>query len=126
MNIKDINYDRILEIGKQFYGNAKDFTFYFVGTTDGLFRFVEKSGLFIRMDGDNRLPGTYTIGAVYGSRTSLYLGSSRGVVCINVGNIPDKPLYKAVSFTSLTLTNGRRPFYRQRPQRRYRQHSPVS
>lgn len=79
-----------------------------VGTTDGLFRFVEKSGLFIRMDGDNRLPGTYTIGAVYGSRTSLYLGSSRGVVCINVGNIPDNPLYKAVSFTSLTLTNGRR------------------
>ncbi len=29
-----INYDRILEIGKQFYGNAKDFTFYFVGNYD--------------------------------------------------------------------------------------------
>jgi zinc protease len=33
-DIKDINYDRILEIGKQFYGNAKDFTFYFVGNYD--------------------------------------------------------------------------------------------
>ena len=33
-DIKDLNYDRILEIGKQFYGNAKDFTFYFVGNYD--------------------------------------------------------------------------------------------
>ena len=33
-DIKDLSYDRILEIGKQFYGNAKDFTFYFVGNYD--------------------------------------------------------------------------------------------
>ncbi len=32
--IKAIDYDRILELGKQYYGNAKDFTFYFVGNYD--------------------------------------------------------------------------------------------
>lgn len=32
--IKNIDYDRILEIAKEFYGNAKDFTFYFVGNYD--------------------------------------------------------------------------------------------
>ncbi len=32
--IKTIDYDRILELGKQYYGNAKDFTFYFVGNYD--------------------------------------------------------------------------------------------
>ncbi len=33
-DLKNINYDRILELGKQYYGNAKDFTFYFVGNYD--------------------------------------------------------------------------------------------
>ncbi len=32
--VKDISYDRILELGKLYYGNAKDFTFYFVGNYD--------------------------------------------------------------------------------------------
>ena len=33
-DIQGLNYDRILEIGKQFWGNAKDFTFFFVGNYD--------------------------------------------------------------------------------------------
>lgn len=33
-DIKAINYDRLLAMGKQYYGNAKDFTFYFVGNYD--------------------------------------------------------------------------------------------
>lgn len=33
-DLKNINYDRILELGKLYYGNAKDFTFYFVGNYD--------------------------------------------------------------------------------------------
>ena len=33
-DLKNIDYDRILELGKQYYGNAKDFTFYFVGNYD--------------------------------------------------------------------------------------------
>ncbi len=32
--LKSIDYDRILSLGKQYYGNAKDFTFYFVGNYD--------------------------------------------------------------------------------------------
>lgn len=32
--IKGINYDRILELAKLYFGNAKDFTFYFVGNYD--------------------------------------------------------------------------------------------
>ena len=32
--VKSIDYDRILELGKLYYGNAKDFTFYFVGNYD--------------------------------------------------------------------------------------------
>ncbi len=32
--VKGISYDRILELGKLYYGNAKDFTFYFVGNYD--------------------------------------------------------------------------------------------
>lgn len=32
--VKNINYDRILELAKIYYGNAKDFTFYFVGNID--------------------------------------------------------------------------------------------
>ena len=33
-DIKNINYDRVLDMQKQLYGNAKDFTFYFVGNYD--------------------------------------------------------------------------------------------
>ena len=33
-DIKTIDYDRVLQMAKQFYGNAKDFTFYFVGNFD--------------------------------------------------------------------------------------------
>ena len=33
-DIKNINYDRILELQKLYFGNAKDFTFYFVGNYD--------------------------------------------------------------------------------------------
>lgn len=29
-----VNYDRVLELGKQLYGNAKDYTFYFIGNYD--------------------------------------------------------------------------------------------
>ena len=32
--IKAINYDRLMTLAKQYYGNAKDFTFYFVGNYD--------------------------------------------------------------------------------------------
>lgn len=32
--VKSVDYDRILDLAKQFYGNAKDFTFYFVGNYD--------------------------------------------------------------------------------------------
>lgn len=32
--VKSVNYDRALELGKQLYGNAKDYTFYFVGNFD--------------------------------------------------------------------------------------------
>lgn len=32
--VKGISYDRILDLAKQYYGNAKDFTFYFVGNYD--------------------------------------------------------------------------------------------
>ena len=32
--VKSINYDRLLELGKQYFGNAKDFTFFFVGNYD--------------------------------------------------------------------------------------------
>ena len=33
-DIQNINYDRVLDMQKQLYGNAKDFTFYFVGNYD--------------------------------------------------------------------------------------------
>lgn len=33
-DVKSISYDRILELQKLYYGNAKDFTFYFVGNYD--------------------------------------------------------------------------------------------
>ena len=33
-DLKTADYDRILALGKQYYGNAKDFTFYFVGNYD--------------------------------------------------------------------------------------------
>lgn len=33
-DVKGISYDRILDLAKQYYGNAKDFTFYFVGNYD--------------------------------------------------------------------------------------------
>ena len=33
-DIQNINYDRVLDMQKQLYGNAKDFTFYFVGNFD--------------------------------------------------------------------------------------------
>lgn len=33
-DVKNVNYDRILELAKLYYGNAKDFTFYFVGNFD--------------------------------------------------------------------------------------------
>ena len=33
-DVKNIDYDRCLAIAKQYYGNAKDFTFYFVGNFD--------------------------------------------------------------------------------------------
>ena len=33
-DVKSVNYDRVLELGKQLYGNAKDYTFYFVGNFD--------------------------------------------------------------------------------------------
>lgn len=33
-DVKSVNYDRALELGKQLYGNAKDYTFYFVGNFD--------------------------------------------------------------------------------------------
>ena len=33
-DVKAVNYDRVLELGKQIYGNAKDYTFYFVGNFD--------------------------------------------------------------------------------------------
>ena len=33
-DIQNINYDRVLDMQKQLYGNAKDFTFYFVGKYD--------------------------------------------------------------------------------------------
>ena len=33
-DIKNINYDRVLDMQKQLYSNAKDFTFYFVGNYD--------------------------------------------------------------------------------------------
>ena len=33
-DIQNINYDRVLDMQKQLYGNAKDFTFYFVGNHD--------------------------------------------------------------------------------------------
>ena len=33
-DIKNINYDRVLDMQKLLYGNAKDFTFYFVGNYD--------------------------------------------------------------------------------------------
>ena len=33
-DVKAVNYDRALELGKQLYGNAKDYTFYFVGNFD--------------------------------------------------------------------------------------------
>ena len=32
--IKAINYDRLMALAKEYYGNAKDFTFYFVGNYD--------------------------------------------------------------------------------------------
>lgn len=32
--VKSVNYDRALELGNQLYGNAKDYTFYFVGNFD--------------------------------------------------------------------------------------------
>ena len=32
--VKGISYDRLMELGKQYFGNAKDFTFYFVGNYD--------------------------------------------------------------------------------------------
>ncbi len=32
--LKGLSYDRILALGKQYFGNAKDFTFYFVGNYD--------------------------------------------------------------------------------------------
>nr|WP_297658744.1 insulinase family protein [uncultured Prevotella sp.] len=32
--VKGINYDRLMELGKQYFGNAKDFTFFFVGNYD--------------------------------------------------------------------------------------------
>ena len=32
--VKGINYDRLTELGKQYFGNAKDFTFFFVGNYD--------------------------------------------------------------------------------------------
>ena len=33
-DVKSVNYDRALELGNQLYGNAKDYTFYFVGNFD--------------------------------------------------------------------------------------------
>ena len=33
-DIQNINYDRVLDMQKQLYGNAEDFTFYFVGNYD--------------------------------------------------------------------------------------------
>ena len=33
-DVKGISYDRILDLAKLYYGNAKDFTFYFVGNYD--------------------------------------------------------------------------------------------
>ena len=33
-DIRNLNYDRVLDMQKQLYGNAKDFTFYFVGNYD--------------------------------------------------------------------------------------------
>ena len=32
--VKSVNYDRALELGKQLFGNAKDYTFFFVGNFD--------------------------------------------------------------------------------------------
>ena len=32
--VKSVNYDRALELGKQLFGNAKDYTFYFIGNFD--------------------------------------------------------------------------------------------
>ena len=33
-DVKALNYDRMLQLAKEYYGNAKDFTFYFVGNYD--------------------------------------------------------------------------------------------
>lgn len=33
-DVKAVNYDRVLALGKQIYGDAKDYTFYFVGNFD--------------------------------------------------------------------------------------------
>ena len=32
--VKSVNYDRALELGKQLFGNAKEYTFFFVGNFD--------------------------------------------------------------------------------------------
>lgn len=80
---------------------------YWLGTYDGLFRYDEHTGAYVRFTKEDGLPATQfnynaSFTAVDGT---MYWGTTGGLVYFNPSRIPSSTTFLPVSFTSLQLTD---------------------
>jgi len=77
-----------------------------LSTLDGIYGYLPKMELFVRLDSDDNVPTVYNFGACWQDGQTSYFGSTKGLVTYIPQGMADTQLYQKVSLTSLELTSG--------------------
>lgn len=76
-----------------------------IGTTNGLFHYHPKFGVFVRFDENTPVPTYYTYNSALSYKGKVYMGSVSGMVCIDPMRAKVKVSEHGISFVSLSSSN---------------------